>query len=203
MLSDLKQSYCGVIDIFGRYWRAYGGWRAAVTSPYLHASFGVAALLFNTWLYKNWWAEPIAALPTMIGFAIGAYAIVLGFGDERFRQIIMQRRNGKTSPYVRISASLAHFIIVQLAALFIAFFAKSFSFDLTKEKGIGALFTKIFGGFDFFSKWIVPAGDFIGFTFFVYAIATALATAMAIFRLTTIVERDEPPPQGPNDTTRH
>jgi len=129
----------------------------------------------------------------MIGFAIGAYAIVLGFGDERFRAILTQRRGGKTSPYVTISASLAHFIVVQLLALFGAFLAKSLDFYFCDNYVLNILLLPIVGDCSAVHKWLAPIGNFFGFVLFVYAIATALATAMAIFRLTTLVEREESP----------
>ncbi|CAM8819317.1 hypothetical protein NCW_01109 [Burkholderia pseudomallei] len=198
MLDDLKNSYCGVGGIFARYWRAYGGWKAVLTSPYLHASVVLTFVLAHLWVGAEWWSDPIAILPGMVGFAIGAYAIVLGFGDERFREIIMTRRNGKTSPYVRISASLAHFIVVQLGALVIAICAKGLNFPLDEGKGIGRVLFAIFGDVSFVHEWVSPVGYFFGFLLYVYALATALATAMAIFRLTTMTERDEEPKNGRN-----
>lgn len=193
MLSDLRTSYRGVRGIFTRYWKAYGGWKAVLTSPYLHGSVVVTAVFGHLWYDTAWWTDAIASLPTMIGFAIGAYAIVLGFGDERFRAILTQRRGGKTSPYVTISASLAHFIVVQLLALFSAFFAKSLDFYMCDNHVLSVILLPLLGDCDVIHKWIAPVGDFLGFALFVYAIATALATAMAIFRLTTLVEREEPP----------
>ncbi|MDN7752696.1 hypothetical protein [Burkholderia gladioli] len=193
MLSDLKRSYRGVRNILRRYWSAYGGWRAVLTSPYLHASVVITVLLGHLWVDGGWWTDPIAVLPTMVGFAIGAYAIVLGFGDERFRSVIMTRRKGKTSPFVTISASLAHFIVVQLAAFGVALGAKGLDFPLKESEGIGAYVYYAFGSVDFVHKWISPIGYFFGFLLYIYAVATALATAMAIFRLTTMIERDEEP----------
>ncbi|MCL9825236.1 hypothetical protein [Ralstonia solanacearum] len=159
-------------------------------------SIVLTVILSHLWIRGGWWSDAIAALPTMIGFAIGAYAIVLGFGDERFRAVIMLRRNGDTSPYVKISASLAHFIVVQIAALLAAFIGKGLNFGLNTRKGLGALIFAAVGNIDFVHDWIAPSGNFIGFVLFIYAIATAMATAMAIFRLTTLVERDEPPSNG-------
>ncbi|MHC6050652.1 hypothetical protein ACYT84_02585 [Ralstonia solanacearum] len=196
MLRDLRRSYQNVGNIFGRYWNAYGRWVAILTSPYLHVSIVLTVILSHLWIRGGWWSDAIAALPTMIGFAIGAYAIVLGFGDERFRAVIMLRRNGDTSPYVKISASLAHFIVVQIAALLAAFIGKGLNFGLNTRKGLGALIFAAVGNIDFVHDWIAPSGNFIGFVLFIYAIATAMATAMAIFRLTTLVERDEPPSNG-------
>ncbi len=195
MLRDLRTSYRGVRGIFTRYWKAYGGWKAVLTSPYLHGSVVLTVLFGHLWFDASWWTDAIASLPTMIGFAIGAYAIVLGFGDERFRAILTQRRGGKTSPYVTISASLAHFIVVQLLALFSAFLAKSLDFYLCDNHALTMLLSPIIGDCGGAHKWLAPIGNFFGFTLFVYAIATALATAMAIFRLTTLVEKEEVPRQ--------
>ncbi|MFM0236249.1 hypothetical protein [Paraburkholderia sediminicola] len=193
MWHDLRASYRGVRGIFAQYWKAYGGWKAVLTSPYLHGSVVLTPILGHLWFDASWWTDAIASLPTMIGFAIGAYAIVLGFGDERFRAILTQRRGGRTSPYVTISASLAHFIVVQLAALICAFLAKGLDFYVCDSHILSAILLPILGGCDVVHDWFAPIGNFVGFTLFVYAIATALATAMAIFRLTTLVEREELP----------
>lgn len=193
MLRDLRTSYHGVRGIFARYWKAYGGWKAVLTSPYFHASIVLTALLGHLWFNAPWWADAIASLPTMIGFAIGAYAIVLGFGDERFRAILTQRRGGRNSPYVIISASLAHFIVVQLAALFSAFLATSLDFYICDNHALRMALFLFASNCNLIHDWLAPIGNFAGFTLFTYAIATALATAMAIFRLTTLIEREEPP----------
>jgi hypothetical protein len=192
MLRDLKRSYSGVAEIFARYWTAYGGAKAVFLSPYLHASMVLTTLLGHLWVDAAWWGDAIASLPTMIGFAIGAYAIVLGFGDEKFRSLLTQRRDGKTSPYVTISASLAHFIVVQLVALIAALIGKGLDFGLREDQGVGALVFRAVGSVDFVHEWIAPIGNFLGFALFIYAILTALATAMAIFRLTTLLEREAP-----------
>jgi len=132
----------------------------------------------------------------MIGFAIGAYAIVLGFGDERFRAILTQRRGGRNSPYVVISASLAHFIVVQLIALFSAFLAKSLDFYVCDNHALHAVLFLFTSDCEVISDWLAPIGNFVGFMLFTYAITTALATAMSIFRLTTLIEREEVPKQA-------
>jgi hypothetical protein len=193
MRSDLRKSYRGVRNIFTRYWVAYGKWKAVLYSPYFHAAIILTVMLAHSWLHQPWWKGAIGVLPTMVGFAIGAYAIVLGFGDDRFRAVIMTRRAGKTSPYVTISASFAHFIVVQLGALLACFLADGLDFPLEENEGLGFYINLVFGGVDFVHTWMAPVGYFVGFLLYMYAMTTALATSMAIFRLTTLAERDEPP----------
>lgn len=193
MLNDLRKSYRGVRNIFRRYWSAYGKWEAVLYSPYFHLAIILTIVLAHSWLHQPWWKGAIGVLPTMVGFAIGAYAIVLGFGDDRFRDVIMARRNGKTSPYVTISASFAHFIVVQLAALLACLLADGLDFPLDESSGLGFYVKFVFGNVDFVHNWLAPAGYFLGFLLYMYAMTTSLATSMAIFRLTTLAEKDEPP----------
>ncbi|CAB3750869.1 MULTISPECIES: hypothetical protein [Burkholderia] len=192
MLGELKESYGGVFEIFGRYWSAYGGWKAVFFSPYFHGAIVLTAVLAHAWVKQPWWSVTIAVLPTLVGFAIGAYSIVLGFGDDRFRDIIMERDEDGPSPYVEISASFAHFIVVQLLALIVAFVANGLDFPLDEKEGIGAFIYSVVGSVEFVHDYVAPVGYFFGYLLFMYAITTALATAMAIFRLTTLAEREKP-----------
>jgi hypothetical protein len=187
----LHSSYRGVAKIFRRYWSAYGGWSVVWRSPYLHLAFLLTAVLYHFWLTDAWWDLATSVLPNIIGFALGGYALWLGFGDEEFRRAQSVSIGGKPSPYVAISASFAHFIIVQLVALLIAIVAKGLAFDLDPHGWPSLMMLRMTGSRTFIRDALAPIGHAIGFAFFMYALTTAIAASMAIFRVATWFERDE------------
>ena len=137
-MDRIIQAYSGVFAIVCRYWREYGGWKALVFSPYFHAAVGLTLLLAHYWQNEPWWDVALSVLPNIIGFALGGYAIWLGFGDEEFRHKISERpAEGGASPYMQVSAAFAHFVIVQILALLGALIAKANSFELTADHWLG------------------------------------------------------------------
>lgn len=160
------KNYIGIYKTFSSYFKAYGGSKEILQSPYFHI-----ALLFSTvqyvWIhcYNNvsgvvWYDLSLSVLPNLLGFSIGAYAILLAVGDEGFWKILYEREddNEENSIFMTINASLAHFVIVQVIALISALIAKVFCI-----------------------KNIVFS--FIGTTLFMYAILMAVASVMAIFKI--------------------
>lgn len=126
MCRELFQAYAGVFSIFRKYWLAYGSFKALVLSPYLHMSILATALFYPYWILAAWWDMPIGILPNMIGFAIGSYAILLSFGDQKFLQFIAEKnQDTDSSAFIVVSSTFAHFIVVQIIALFFAIAAKS------------------------------------------------------------------------------
>lgn len=187
----LFKSYAGVRTIFGRYWDAYGGWKEVFCSPYMHVALVLTVLLHHFWMESEWWTSAASILPNIVGFALGGYAIWIGFGDEDFRRAQAVRSNGKASPYVAVSASFAHFILIQLLALLSAICAGALNYVLSQDSALGKLVVATTGNKDFFAIWCAPVGHFIGFFLFMYSLTAAVAASMAIFRVVTWFERDE------------
>lgn len=196
MLSKLLAPYGGVREILFKYWAAYGGLGAILCSPYMHAAF-IATLLSPAYWLDNWqsvatpvlapgWATTsISVLPNLIGFALGGYAIWLGFGDDQFRALISQRRKtSKASPYLEVSATFAHFILVQLIALMAGIIglatnrtpSEIWASRVLLDWGVPA---------EFFYKWLAPVGHALGFFLLVYALTAAVAATLAVFRVAT------------------
>lgn len=97
--------YKGVLNIFGTYWRAYGGWIALLKSPYFHAALVLLALTFHTWTAEDWWEDVTSVLPNLLGFTLGGFAIFIGFGDERFRALLAEPeedKQGEVRPTMRV-----------------------------------------------------------------------------------------------------
>lgn len=184
MLAQLKKSYQGVFNIVGLYWKIYGGWRALIFSPYFHAALALTLLLSHFWTREPWWDVSLSVLPNIIGFALGGYAIWLGFGDEKFRNLISENDDPSGySPYLMVSASFAHFIIVQLVALCAALIAKATYFPITDIRWLCGLLTSVGLPVDFFYETVAPFFYCIGFLLFVYALMTAISATLAVFRV--------------------
>jgi hypothetical protein len=183
MFSALVSSYGGALLIVRRYWRFYGGWKALFASPFFHIALILTLTLSHYWMHEAWWDVTISVLPNIIGFALGGYAIWLGFGDEKFRNLISEQDDPlEASPYLQVSATFAHFIVVQIVGLVVALIAKATNFDLCDDNWIGVILIGLGLPIDFF-KHGAPLMYGLGFLLFAYALMTALAATFAIFRV--------------------
>jgi hypothetical protein len=111
--------------IYAAYWAAYGGAIALLKSPYVHVSAAVACLC---WYYLSADVKfsdmAISVIPNLLGFTIGAMAIVLAFSGAPVFKQLAEDGNPK-SFFVRMMANLVHFIIAQVSALVSGIIAKS------------------------------------------------------------------------------
>lgn len=176
MWQALREAYVeGVFVVFRRYWRAYGGMRALALSPYLHVAILLTVLLAPYWLNRPWWEVALSAVPSLLGFTLAGFTIWLGFGNARLRELISRpMADGRCSVYVQVSAAFVHFVVVQVLALVVALAAKALDFVPEVSTATRA-----------WIEWLAPLGHGIGFMAFVYAVMTALAAAMGVFRAAT------------------
>ena len=190
MFTKLKSSYFGVFNIFARYWLAYGGWKEILFSPYFHIAVLLTLALKHSWANADWWDTAITILPSLIGFSLGGFAIWLGFGDEKFRELIShQDKNEKVSPYIELSATFAHFIIIQLAALIGALIGQGTAFSLPSDHWLIAIFESSGVPTNAIPHYVAPLFHFLGYLLFIYALMTALAATLAVFRVASWFEK--------------
>ncbi len=121
-------------------------------------------------------------IPGTIGFTIGGYAILLAFGNEKFlEKIAGNNDDSEHSPYIIMSASLVHSVILQALALITAIMCKS----------IPCLSLKNYSNILWLDNcsnvsWYVAYGySFLGFLIFMYAMMSIVAVALNIFRFST------------------
>ena len=75
-------------------------------------------LMYDVWLSPGWWNLPITVLPNLVGFTLGGYAILVAFGDDKFRALLASKEhNQNNSPFVVMSATFMHFILTQVLSL--------------------------------------------------------------------------------------
>ena len=164
--------YKGVLIIFSRYWKTYGGTSALLRSAYFHAAILLLFLTAHFWLTEKWWEQSISILPNLLGFSLGGFAMFLGFGDEKFRALLAEKNDTEAaSAYLNLSASFVHFIFIQFLALIAAILAKSLDFHIPLPDCISISIW-----------WLGKFFHGIGYLLFLYSITSMLAATMAVFR---------------------
>lgn len=151
--------------LFSLYWQCYGGWKALFKSYYLYLALFFSLGLMSLWCTKSWWEDAMSIVPNTLGFALGGYAILLAFGDEKFRSLISGSEKGteyetvktKVSPFLLVNASFVHFILMLILSLLTALISKAFPELMILR--------------------------FIGFTVFIYSLLLAIATTLSVFRM--------------------
>jgi len=115
------RNQCG--EIRG-YWTLYGGTSALLKSPYFQIS-AVLALFCNFLKDSNSSVADVAVgiLPNLLGFTVGAMAIVLAFSSAEVF-ISLAEEGEPASFFMKLTANLVHFIGVQVVALLTAIVAK-------------------------------------------------------------------------------
>lgn len=163
------------------YFTRYGGTRALVSSRYFRIAFVLTFLCTGRWTQQGWWDDAVSALPTILGFALSGYAVLLAFGDASFREAIAGNgADGEQSPFIKMNTTFVHFIVVQAFALLFALLCKGTYFSLTSL------------GFDETSAVVRTVSSLAwlrflcwgaGYWMFLYALCTALAATMAVYRI--------------------
>lgn len=154
-------TYEKTVKNFGKYWTIYGGLSAMLKSAYLHAAVVFSALAYPLWSGKDsdWPSIALGVTPSILGFALGGYAVLFAFGDEKFRLIISgPDKDGRASPFMEANAAFVHFIVVNVVSLAFAVLLKA---------------------------WPHACLPIMGFAFcvFSYSLFTALAAVMGIFHV--------------------
>lgn len=169
MKTSWAKSYRGAVTAFNRHWVIYGGWRALVSSIYLHIAFVFTALAYPEWIAGKWWDQAIAVLPGLIGFSLGGFAIWLAFGGDKFQEMLAGKFPGddddETSPYLDTAAAFAHFVIIQTMGLLFAVGCNAHA-DTIVTLGPFA--------------WLI---NFFGYWLYIYGLLSVLAATYAVFSL--------------------
>lgn len=153
---------------FMLYFSSYGGIKSLFLSLYFWISLllAIVSYFFNfeyidpevtKWSWVN---SAKSIFPSILGFSLGGYAILIGFGDEKFLNVLrMKDKDEEVSPYMKINASFLHFIFIQFVCLFFASVA-----EMTH------------------SEYIFPI-YFFGNMIFFYAICSVIATAFTVLNV--------------------
>jgi hypothetical protein len=155
----------GSLGEFGNYWRTYGGLGAVLSSPNFIISLVLTAAAPHLWQDGEWFETSFSILPNLLGFTIGALAIVLAFPTTAIFKVIAEEGRDD-SYYMDTAARFVHFTVIQVIALLLALMGKAFP---------GA------------------ALAFAGTLFLIYSITTAVMTALNFFFVAQIYNKYKPP----------
>lgn len=164
------------------YIKNYGGWKTFFTSRYVWASVFITALSFGAWGTLEWPKAPLTALPSIISFSIGSFAIWLGFGSDHFKYIISrielaENKNG----YSVVNSTFVHFILVQATCILYALTFQAISlFPLNSQ--LTQAFKSAFGTAPIIIINFISS--FFGYFLFVYSICLIFAVTLSIYRVT-------------------
>lgn len=196
----LPSAYKGLWKALARYWGDYGGWRDFFLSPLLHFSTLVSAASYAAWTKVDWPDLPLSLLPNLLGFSLGAYALIFSLADERLLAALnTPTPNGRSTNLRVINATFLHFILVQTAAIIFALMNKSSDFiDLASL--IPANEHQIYT----VQKILAYSAGFFGYFLTIYAVTLLVGAALAAYRLAimsgraaSIAQQNSPPPTPP------
>jgi protein-S-isoprenylcysteine O-methyltransferase Ste14 len=115
-------------------------------------------LLLPLWCSGKATDTALSVLPNLLGFSVGAVAIVLAFPSSKLLDVVSNGGSGN-SYYMDTASRFVHFVIVQVVAVIIALFAKSYP-----------------------NSYI----NFIACLLFIYALLTAVAAGLSLFGIAKI-----------------
>jgi hypothetical protein len=188
--------------IWRAYFQGYGGVRSLRKSKYFWASVVFTAMSFGRWKAANWWEEPIAVIPNMLGFSLGGYAVLLAFGNESFRETMAGESPRGVSPFIVMNTTFVHFIVVQGFSLLLAVLCKNTYVSVTEYGFSPDSWVTFLAATLSVARWFFWC---LGYALFLYSICLALAATMGVFRVARLYDymitdqrRRKPPPNPPD-----
>ena len=149
----LEDSNSAISEELYGYWQAYGGWKAVLRSTAVWFSVVFTILCAPAWSKGQWPDATLSALPSLLGFSLGAMGIILAFPSSPLFKLFAER--GRTdSYYLDLASRFVHFIFIQVIALLFALVGKSY---------------------------LIYFLSFVGFFFLVYAVTSAAFAALSLF----------------------
>ena len=166
-------------NILARYWKAYGGWKAVLSSVYFWVAVLLTALLYPQWTKAGWWGDVLSIMPSVLGFSLGGFAMWVAIGDEKFKSLIAgENEDGKASPFMEVNATFAHFILLQLASIILALIAKAYDMPIPNTHWLHTLLGRGLNS-------ITIVSYSFSYFIFLYALLTAFAAVLALFRVSS------------------
>lgn len=167
------------------YWKYYGGFKELFTSPFFYAAWIITFVLFPHWTQPNWWNTTLAIIPSLLGFTLGGYALMIAIGDESFKRLLAGNDDkGNLSLYLQVSAAFVHFLILQILALVAALCAEAYYLRISEVlpvlHGLGL------GGEVIL--WALITLSCVAYFLFIYSIISVLAATLVVFELSTWYE---------------
>lgn len=141
------------------YWEAYGGFKSIIHSRWMWLSILLTVALYPLWLFQNWQSIVLGIIPSLLGFSIGAMAIIFVLPSTALFKFIVWEGN---SYYLELTARFVHFVLSQLVSVVITLLSYTYKF---------------------------PVLDCLGFLSFIYALSICAATVFSLFGMAQIYQK--------------
>lgn len=193
----LSASYKGLWNALLRYWADYGGWKGFYSSPLLHLSIIISTSSYSVWTQPNWIDVPLSLLPNLLGFSLGAYALIFSLADERLLSALnAPTTDGSPTRLRMVNATFLHFILIQTAAIIFALSNKStLLYDLAQHAPMPPIYIGRTQAF------LTSTSGAFGYFLTVYAVVLLVGAALAAYRLAIMSGRaasaSQPQPRPP------
>lgn len=166
-------------NILVRYWKAYGGWKAVLTSVYFWGAVVLTAFLYPQWTKVGWWGDVLSIMPSVMGFSLGGFAMWVAIGDEKFKSLLSgSDDDGKPSPFMEVNATFVHFILLQLTSIILAVISNAYNIPISSSHWLYAIWG---GNLGLATNILYCFSYFI----FIYSLFTAFAAVLALFRVSS------------------
>ena len=120
-IEAIKKSYNGLKKDFQDYTLFFGPVKEIFLAPYFHLAVLLAVITsFFGEKPENWTVFALSGLPSLLGFSIGGYAIIITFGDSEFREFLILNKPENKPLLMVINGIFIHFILFQTLALMLA-----------------------------------------------------------------------------------
>lgn len=100
----------------------FGPFKDIIYTPYCHFSL-ILSLAISTYRPDNasWADTALKVFPSLLGFSMGGYAVIITFGDEKFRKFLAKYCTGDNQPFLfSINGVFIHLIACQTLSIFLA-----------------------------------------------------------------------------------
>ncbi len=168
-----------------KYLYYYGGWSEVFISPFFILAFLLSLLNYQLW-QKEWIDLSQTLIPSMLGFSLGTYAILFSLISVKLKRALKEVRNVRGISYLHeMNATFFHFIFVQVLCVMISF--------MHSGTGLYAVLKLVFGPSEFLGDafwWGRTFSGLLGTILVFYSLLLAVAAALIVYRLATIIEPD-------------
>jgi hypothetical protein len=157
------------------FFEAYGGWKEVRKSRYARWSLVATVAAFPLALRPDWWDVVLTVSPSLAGFALGALALLMSVGDEKFRYLLAGSKDDTPSPLLKTAGTFTYFIVVQCLALGCAILAKAYYFELPDWLVAASPWVGII------QLWATRLVWFVFVWIFAYSVALTAAASIALY----------------------
>lgn len=173
----------------------YGGIKAVIKSSYFWVAVFFSALSYKSIFDFSWVDITLGVMPSLTGFTIAAFAIILAILDMEMLKKLMVPDSRGHSPISSIASSIGHAVFIQVSSLILAIAFKIVDLgDLVAFIQENVLcINRSPTGFLKFIEWSTNTFSGLGLLLTFYGVILVLAAILSIVRMQLIIAASAKP----------